>query len=41
VRPGTRTRLWLDVRKLHLFDPSDGSSMTRPKDATPAAGVAG
>ena len=36
VRPGTRTRLWLDVRKLHLFDPSDGSSMTRPKDATPA-----
>jgi multiple sugar transport system ATP-binding protein len=41
VRPGTRTRLWLDVRKLHLFDPSDGSSMTRPKDATPTAGVAG
>jgi multiple sugar transport system ATP-binding protein len=36
VRPGTRTRLWLDVRKLHIFDPSDGSSMTRPKDATPA-----
>jgi multiple sugar transport system ATP-binding protein len=41
VRPGTRSRLWLDVRKLHLFDPSDGSSMTRPKDATPTAGVAG
>jgi multiple sugar transport system ATP-binding protein len=41
VRPGTRTRLWLDVRKLHLFDPSDGSSMTRPKDATPTAAVAG
>jgi multiple sugar transport system ATP-binding protein len=41
VRPGTRTRLWLDVRKLHLFDPSDGASMTRPKDATPTAGVAG
>jgi multiple sugar transport system ATP-binding protein len=41
VRPGTRTRLWLDVRKLHLFDPSDGSSMTRPKDPTPAASVAG
>jgi multiple sugar transport system ATP-binding protein len=32
VRPGSRTRLWLDVRKLHLFDPSDGASMTRPKD---------
>src|SRR3954462_10248322 len=31
VRPGTKTQLWLDVRKLHLFDPSDGSSMTRPK----------
>jgi multiple sugar transport system ATP-binding protein len=36
VRPGTRTRLWLDVRKLHVFDPSDGASMTRPRDATPA-----
>jgi multiple sugar transport system ATP-binding protein len=36
VRPGTKTQLWLDVRKLHLFDPSDGSSMTRPKDAEPA-----
>jgi multiple sugar transport system ATP-binding protein len=41
VRSGTRSRLWLDVRKLHLFDPSDGSSMTRPKDATPTAAVAG
>jgi multiple sugar transport system ATP-binding protein len=36
VRPGTRTRLWLDVRKLHLFDPSDGSSMTRQKEAATA-----
>jgi multiple sugar transport system ATP-binding protein len=36
VRPGTKTQLWLDVRKLHLFDPSDGSSMTRPKQAEPA-----
>jgi multiple sugar transport system ATP-binding protein len=41
VRSGTRSRLWLDVRKLHLFDPSDGSSMTRPKDATPTEAVAG
>jgi multiple sugar transport system ATP-binding protein len=41
VRPGTRTRLSLDVRKLHLFDPSDGASMTRPKDPAPTAGVAG
>ncbi|MEN3281292.1 MAG: multiple sugar transport system ATP-binding protein [Solirubrobacteraceae bacterium] len=36
VRPGTKTQLWLDVRKLHLFDPSDGSSMTRPHEAQPA-----
>jgi multiple sugar transport system ATP-binding protein len=36
VRPGAQARLWLDVRKLHLFDPSDGSSMTRPKEAEPA-----
>jgi multiple sugar transport system ATP-binding protein len=37
VRPGTTARLWLDPNKLHLFDPSDGSSMTRPKEAEPAA----
>jgi multiple sugar transport system ATP-binding protein len=36
VRPGSHTRLWLDVRKLHLFDQSDGASMTRPKDPAPA-----
>jgi multiple sugar transport system ATP-binding protein len=36
VRPGATARLWLDIRKLHLFDPSDGSSMTRPKEAEPA-----
>jgi len=27
---------WLDPRKLNLFDPSDGSSMTRPKEAAAA-----
>jgi multiple sugar transport system ATP-binding protein len=37
VRPGSTARLWLDPNKLHLFDPSDGSSMTRPKEAEPAA----
>jgi multiple sugar transport system ATP-binding protein len=37
VKAGSRTRLWLDVRKLHLFDASDGASMTRPRDAAPAA----
>jgi multiple sugar transport system ATP-binding protein len=35
VRPGATARMWLDSAKLHLFDPSDGSSMTRPKDPTP------
>jgi multiple sugar transport system ATP-binding protein len=29
VRAGERTKLWLDVRKLHLFDPGDGHSLTR------------
>jgi multiple sugar transport system ATP-binding protein len=37
ARPGEKTKLWLDVHKIHLFDPSDGSSMTRPKEAEPAA----
>jgi multiple sugar transport system ATP-binding protein len=37
VRPGQRHRLWLDTRKLHLFDPSDGASMTRPRQEEPAA----
>ncbi|HEX7299069.1 MAG TPA: sn-glycerol-3-phosphate ABC transporter ATP-binding protein UgpC [Solirubrobacteraceae bacterium] len=40
VRPGSRTRLWLDTRKLHVFDPSDGASMTRPKEATAAGAPA-
>jgi multiple sugar transport system ATP-binding protein len=35
VRAGAKSQLWLDVGKLHLFDPSDGSSMTRKKDTTP------
>jgi multiple sugar transport system ATP-binding protein len=29
VRAGERAKLWLDVRKLHLFDPGDGHSLTR------------
>jgi multiple sugar transport system ATP-binding protein len=29
VRAGERAKLWLDVRKLHLFDPADGHSLTR------------
>jgi multiple sugar transport system ATP-binding protein len=36
VRPGATARLWVDTNKLYLFDPSDGSSMTRPKEAAAA-----
>jgi multiple sugar transport system ATP-binding protein len=30
VKAGERSRLWVDTQKLHLFDPSDGTSMTIP-----------
>ena len=29
VRAGERAKLWLDIAKIHVFDPSDGHSMTR------------
>jgi multiple sugar transport system ATP-binding protein len=29
VRAGERARLWLDTDKIHLFDASDGLSLTR------------
>ena len=29
VRAGERAKLWLDPRKLHLFNPGDGASLTR------------
>jgi multiple sugar transport system ATP-binding protein len=29
VKAGQRHKLWLDTRKLHLFDPADGHSLTR------------
>jgi multiple sugar transport system ATP-binding protein len=32
VQAGQRTKLWLDIRKLHLFDPQDGASLTRPRE---------
>jgi multiple sugar transport system ATP-binding protein len=35
VQAGQRSKLWLDIRKLHLFDPRDGASLTRPRDTTP------
>jgi multiple sugar transport system ATP-binding protein len=40
VSPGERTRLWLDVGKLHLFDPADGASMTRAPDTSAGATTA-
>ncbi len=36
ARPGERTKLWLDVRKLHLFNPEDGASLTRAPDTSAA-----
>ena len=34
VKAGERSKLWLDVTKLHVFDPSDGASMTRAPDTS-------
>jgi multiple sugar transport system ATP-binding protein len=33
VKAGERSKLWLNTEKLHLFDPSDGHSMTRGSDS--------
>jgi multiple sugar transport system ATP-binding protein len=32
VQAGQRSKLWLDIRKLHLFDPHDGASLTRSRE---------
>jgi multiple sugar transport system ATP-binding protein len=32
VKAGERAKLWLDTSKLHLFNPSDGHSLTRASD---------
>jgi len=37
VRAGQRAKLWLDTRKLHLFNPSDGRSLTRSGEGVVAA----
>jgi hypothetical protein len=35
VRIGRNARLWLDARKVHIFDPKDGTSLTNePQRAT-------
>jgi multiple sugar transport system ATP-binding protein len=39
VTAGQRSRLWLDIAKLHLFDPSDGSSLTRRDDTVTGTGT--
>jgi multiple sugar transport system ATP-binding protein len=39
VRAGERTRLWLDTHKIHVFDPSDGHSLTRARADGAAAGA--
>jgi multiple sugar transport system ATP-binding protein len=36
VRAGARTKLWVNTEKLHLFDPSDGRSLTRATDGAGA-----
>src|SRR5690242_15712926 len=32
VQAGQRSKLWLDVEKIHLFDPGNGQSLTRASD---------
>ena len=32
VTASQRTKLWLDTHKIHVFDPTDGHSMTRASD---------
>ncbi len=37
VKAGERAKLWLDADKIHLFDASDGASLTRARDPDGAA----
>jgi multiple sugar transport system ATP-binding protein len=34
VKAGERSKLWLDVTKLHVFDPANGASLTRAPDTS-------
>jgi hypothetical protein len=36
---GRRGTLWLDTRKLHLFNPADDHSLTRAPDTAGAAAM--
>jgi multiple sugar transport system ATP-binding protein len=40
VTAGQRTKLWLDTEKIHVFDPSDGRSLTRTESGNGAAAPA-
>jgi multiple sugar transport system ATP-binding protein len=37
VKAGERAKLWLDTNKLHIFNPTDGQSLTRAGDGVAAA----
>ena len=41
VREGEESELWVDARKLHLFDPKDGRSLTSEAGGPPATGGQG
>ena len=41
VTAGQRSKLWLNTEKIHLFDPSDGHSLTRGAPAATGAPAAG
>jgi multiple sugar transport system ATP-binding protein len=40
VREGVQAQLWLDVRRIHLFDPESGENLTLPPAAGTGAGAA-
>jgi multiple sugar transport system ATP-binding protein len=41
VRENAETQMWLDVRRIHLFDPDSGENLTLPTEAMAGAGMAG
>jgi multiple sugar transport system ATP-binding protein len=41
VRENGAARLWLDVRRIHLFDPETGENLTLPEAASNGHGAAG
>src|SRR4051812_24656187 len=41
VRENAETQMWLDVRRIHLFDPETGENLTVPTEAMAGAGTGG